>query len=36
MENDVAPQIASPSDYDYSQEGAYFVTVCVQGRLSFW
>ena len=20
------------SDYDYSQEGAYFVTVCVQGR----
>jgi REP-associated tyrosine transposase len=21
------------SDYDYSQEGAYFVTVCVQGRL---
>ena len=32
------PQRKSPrlKDYDYSQEGAYFVTVCVQDRLSLF
>ncbi len=30
------PKSPRLADYDYSQEGAYFVTVCVQGRLSLF
>jgi putative transposase len=37
-ENNLPQRKSSPRlvGYDYAQEGAYFVTVCVQGRLSLF